>query len=143
MKKIVLALGLMAVSAMSYQAQAAIKLFGFEVSFEKGSKEWNADRTSAECIGKGLCKISVRADALSFKGNIGIDDEGRVIFVPGTEFNKSFPKELASGSYPVSELKFQANELSSIGIRESLVIPTGNYPTRYDKDRNIWYVILN
>jgi hypothetical protein len=143
MKKIVLALTVVAVSAVSFQSQAAIKLLGFELSFEKGTKEWNADKTASECIGRGICKISVKANALTFNGNIGIDEEGHLILVPNADFNKRFSKELAEGNYPVSELKFQSGDLQSVGIQEALIVPSGKYPTKYDKATNSWYIILN
>lgn len=39
-------------------------VFGLEITVKKGTKEWNADKTAIECVGKGLCEITI-------KGTIG------------------------------------------------------------------------
>lgn len=54
----------------------ASALFGIKIKFEKGSKEWNADHTKTECVGKGLCTISIDVDALNV-GTLGWGENGR------------------------------------------------------------------
>lgn len=46
-----------AISFFTAHCIMADSIIGIQVEVKKGTKEWNADRTKTECIGKGLCEI--------------------------------------------------------------------------------------
>lgn len=83
MKRIMLVLlGSFLLTGISLPSQAIIKLFGLEVNVEKGTKEWNADKTDTKCVGKGLCTISIKGNGglLSTSGTpgtLGFTEDGR------------------------------------------------------------------
>lgn len=41
-----------------YSALAAT-MVGVVVEVKKGTKEWNADHTKTECVGKGFCEMTI------------------------------------------------------------------------------------
>ncbi len=66
MKKLMMIFSLI-LSVVVYSQQAHAKLLGIEIRFEKGTKQWNADRTETKCEGKGICIIVI-------KGNVGLNE---------------------------------------------------------------------
>lgn len=68
---------LMAISAvamglgfMSFRnVEKSKRLFGIKIEFERGHKDWNGDKTATECVGKGICKLTITADALTTGGD--------------------------------------------------------------------------
>lgn len=83
MKRILLSLlAVVLMTSISLQSHALIKLLGLEVEVEKGTKEWNADKTDTKCVGKGLCYIKVKGNGgllstFGTKGTLGFTEDGR------------------------------------------------------------------
>jgi hypothetical protein len=82
MKKLFL-LGCLLMSAM-LQTAFAMKIAGVKISIERGTKEWNADRTAAVCIGRGLCILLIEANVElgsvtsgSCVGELGYTEDGK------------------------------------------------------------------
>lgn len=77
-----------------YSSNASAKLFGLGVTFKKGTKEWNATKTAADCIGKGLCELVITFDPPlgyyqsgdNVNGLVGNDENGN--------FGIAFPIEI-------------------------------------------------
>lgn len=67
-----------------YSAEAA-KIFGIEVKVVKGTKEWNADRTVIECVGKGFCELTIKATVSSPEPQL----IGTLGWIDGTNFGFS------------------------------------------------------
>ncbi len=98
MKKIIL-MGFLTIIGLTYSvSSSAFKLLGVEVKYVKGTREWNATKTEAICVGKGMCEITV-------KGNIGMayqsggDGIGTLGFTDGGQFGMTFPKEMLADPY--------------------------------------------
>ncbi|MGI9190748.1 MAG: hypothetical protein ACR2IL_01410 [Chitinophagaceae bacterium] len=57
-------------------------VFGLEVRIVRGRKEWNADKTSLECVGRGICEIIIKgtigSSAPQSLGTLGRTDDGRL-----------------------------------------------------------------
>ncbi len=50
-----------AISFFTSHRVMADTVVGIQVEVKKGTKEWNADRTKTECVGKGLCEFTLAA----------------------------------------------------------------------------------
>jgi hypothetical protein len=48
-----------AISFFTSHSVMADTVVGVQVEVKKGTKEWNADRTKTECVGKGLCEFTI------------------------------------------------------------------------------------
>ncbi|MBK7764091.1 MAG: hypothetical protein IPI46_12230 [Bacteroidetes bacterium] len=98
MKKLLFMIGLGIVSSMYVNSvTASILGIGIKVSYEKGTMEWNADKTKTYCVGKGVCRLEVSADV-----PLGIYDGGIAVGIIGYsengQFCMVFPKSILSNS---------------------------------------------
>lgn len=88
MKKLILML--VVLMGVIVDVSAGIKLFGIEIHVKKGTLEWDATKTKTECVGKGLCEITIKGGAdiggVFSGGILGFDESGR--------FGLSLPKEV-------------------------------------------------
>lgn len=78
MKKILITLGMFVSLLGSNKINAKIAGVEIKVEYESGHKEWNGDKTHTECVGKGVCRVtlsgstSVMSIARLENGNIGL-----------------------------------------------------------------------
>lgn len=62
-------------------------VIGIQVEVKKGTKEWNADRTNVECVGKGICEITITGTIASSSPQL----LGTLGWIDGTLFGLSLP----------------------------------------------------
>lgn len=77
-------LAVVLMTSISLQSHALIKLFGLEIEFHKGTKEWNADKTKTECVGKGVCTVTFKGSGgllstSATPGILGFTEDGRFV----------------------------------------------------------------
>lgn len=92
MKKMFFLISFLCVTGI-YSATAA-KIFGIEVKVVKGTKEWNADRTAIECVGKGFCEITIKATL----GGPEPQLLGTLGWIDGSSFGFSVPASILRDS---------------------------------------------
>lgn len=70
------------VSLFADHVAVAASVVGLEITVKKGTKEWNADKTNIECVGKGLCEITIKGtiggSAPQAVGTLGRTVDGRL-----------------------------------------------------------------
>lgn len=76
-----------------YSAEAA-KIIGIEIKVVKGTKEWNADHTAIQCVGKGFCELTIRATIGSPEPQL----LGTLGWIDGTSFGFSVPSSVLRDS---------------------------------------------
>ena len=80
-------------------AKDASALFGIKIHFEKGTKQWNADHTVVECVGKGICIFTIDVNALS-TGTLGWGENGKFGLSTSTSIlNDSYWADTFTGGY--------------------------------------------
>jgi len=146
MKKLIMMFSLL-LSVVLYSQQAQAKLFGIEIRFEKGTKQWNADRTETKCEGKGICVIVIKGNVgpseNELAGTLGFNENGRL----GMEVSADLIRNSKWNDTFVDGVLTIYKDLS-IGsdIREKLrncpaSIPAGKY--RYTIENGMAVILFN
>ena len=78
------------ISLITNQVVMAASVIGIQVEVKKGTKEWNADRTKVECVGKGICEITITGTI----GNASSQLMGTLGWIDGGTFGLSLPATL-------------------------------------------------
>lgn len=126
-----------------YSASAS-KIFGIEVKVVKGTKEWNADRTAIECVGKGFCeltiKVSVSGPEPQSIGTLGwIDDSTFGLSVPASILRDSkWSDTFENGFVTIQKDLLISSDIASQIKNCPSTIKAGKY--RYKLDGNSVYV---
>jgi hypothetical protein len=79
-----------AISFFTAHCVMADAVVGVQVEVKKGTKEWNADRTKTECVGKGLCEVTITGTI----GGSTPQSLGTLGWIDGRIFGMSFSSEI-------------------------------------------------
>lgn len=135
-----------AVSFLCSYTLLATTVVGIQVEVKKGTKEWNADHTLTQCVGKGLCEITI-------KGTIGGSEPSLVAtlgWIDGGSFGMSIPASILkdkqwADTFVNGEVTIQQDILLTPDITGQIKqcptsIKAGRY--RYKVDGNVVYVFF-
>ena len=136
MKKVIFSVVTILCLSFSYSSFA---IFGISISFEKGTKEWNGDHTSAECIGRGLCKFTISA-LQQPPTTIGTVQSGNLGFIVTQDFfnSETMQDYLVNGRLhigaPIELSDDIKRELAKMGFDNIDAIKAGDYGYKMVKD---------
>ncbi|HEY9178090.1 MAG TPA: hypothetical protein VIN07_10385 [Flavipsychrobacter sp.] len=141
MKKVILILtcflSVFLVSKDSY----ALKIFGIEIKYERGIKEWNADRTATECVSRGMCSLTIGGSG-GISARLGNVDGNLVIAIPASYYN-AYPEDFEGDLFDVNcDVEVPYADASTIGFSTGLLYSAGTYPVVYDAEEDEYFVIL-
>jgi hypothetical protein len=134
MKKVLLGAGMLMLLVCAGLESKAIGIgkISIKVNYERGIKEWNKDHTAADCIGKGICRISVDI-GWALQANLGTDDKGKLlILIPVSTANQVPGDFMNHGTYPLEDLTLTPEMVRSLGFANGYKIAKGNYPVELD-----------
>ena len=143
MKKIIL-MSVLTLSILSYSiSSSASKLLGVEVTYIKGTKEWNATKTAVECIGKGVCEFTIKGGiGLAYQsggdgiGTLGFTEDGKFgLLVPTDVASDPYWKEtFSNGTLYIGKDITISNDIKSKLKNCPQYIKAGNYKYKVDKN---------
>lgn len=122
----------------------AVKIFGVEITYKRGTKEWNGDHTSTECVGRGLCELTIKGgiEAMSFSGQLGSIDGKLVLSIPETYYEK-YPEDFEGNIFSVNgEIVVPAEEAAKIKLNGEIVVRPGKYKVVQDDETGNYFVYL-
>lgn len=90
MKKLIM-MFCIAFAGMMISETATAKIFGISITYKRGIREWNADRTETYCVGRGLCEIIISGSAGGSGSVVGI---GTLGFDENKRFGLSFSADV-------------------------------------------------
>jgi hypothetical protein len=81
MKKLIM-MFCIAFAGMMISETATAEIVGVTVTYKRGIREWDATRTKTECVGRGLCEVSVGgtiggSGSIVGVGTLGFDENKR------------------------------------------------------------------
>lgn len=136
-----------AVSLLFSRTVMATSVVGIQVEVKKGTKEWNADRTKTECVGKGFCEMTITGTV----GGSVPQAVGTLGWIDGVSFGISFPSAILNDkqwkdTFENGVVSIQSDLVLTPDITAKIkqcptVIKAGKY--RYKLDGNSVYVYFN
>lgn len=141
MKKTLLSFACMLSLLLSgYETYAFIKIFNIEIKYTRGKKEWNADQTGTECVGKGMCELVVSGGGGSAR--VGNVDGVLTIGIPSAYY-ATYPEDFAGNQYDINfDFEITPAQASGISYTGPLSFPAGTYNVQYDAEDDEYFVFL-
>ncbi len=156
MKKMMMMLVVVLVVVSECQA---FRIGGFEVSFQRGKPEWNADKTDTRCVGGGICtgKITFGIDIPSrisngdehfdptsnmFSANL-INYKNGLALEFSERYYNTYREDFSYGEFSInSEIVLTANVMRGLNYKGANKISKGVYQFVIDKETGAFLVLI-
>ena len=141
MKKIVLSFACFITLLFSSLDSYALKIFGVEIHYVRGKKEWNANHTATECVGRGMCELTISGSG-GVGAKVGNVDGTLVIAIPASYYAQ-YPEDFENNEFDVNfNFEISQADATSISYTGPLSFPEGTYNVQYDSEEDEYFVFL-